>query len=115
MKILSVKSILVVGAITLGMLVFWPVSQGESCSQTSDEKVIEFVKHDYLQRMTRWDNDAAILGTRVPNISWGKIERSIAGNEEVLLVPFDAEGPGGKKGYFGMYQCKQGYVEYSFK
>lgn len=115
MKNLSVKWLLVFGSIALVTVFLWPAQQGESCYKTSDEEVQEFIKKDYFMRMLRWENDATLLGTRTPHITWSKIERMPTENEEVLLVPFKAEGPGGTKDYFGMYQCQQGFVEYATK
>lgn len=45
----------------------------------------------------------------------GKIERSLTDveDEKTLLVPFKAEGPEGKRMYYGMYHCEEGYVEYA--
>ncbi|EFH4878621.1 hypothetical protein GT027_22180 [Escherichia coli] len=34
-------------------------------------------------------------------------------DEKTLLVPFKAEGPEGKRMYYGMYHCEEGYVEYA--
>ncbi|MEJ1780240.1 hypothetical protein ACRW63_25590, partial [Escherichia coli] len=69
-----------------------------------------FVKNDYLQRMKRWDNDVQLLGTEIPKITWKKIERSLIDveDEKTLLVPFKAEGPEGKRMYYGMYHCEEG-------
>ena len=71
----------------------------------SDEQARTFVKNDYLQRMKRWDNDVQLLGTEIPKITWEKIERSLTDveDEKTLLVPFKAEGPEGKRMYYGMY------------
>ena len=115
MKVVSLKMFFIVGVVAIGAVVFWPAQQGESCSQTSDAKAKEFVKNDFLQRMTRWEDDAKFLGTRTPAITWGKIERMSTENEEVLNIPFQAKGPDATKEYFGMYQCKKGFVEYATK
>ncbi|HFK3816418.1 TPA: hypothetical protein ACG1RS_004893 [Escherichia coli] len=79
------------------------------------ERKFWFVKNDYLQRMKRWDNDVQLLGTEIPKITWEKIERSLTDveDEKTLLVPFKAEGPEGKRMYYGMYHCEEGYVEYA--
>lgn len=55
--------------------------------------------------MKRWDNDVQLLGTEIPKITWEKIERSLTDveDEKTLLVPFKAEGPEGKRMYYGMY------------
>lgn len=117
MKILNVKSLFIIGIIALGVVFLWPVQKGQSCYQTTDEQVKAFVKTDFLQRMTRWDDDAKFLGTTTPDIIWGKIERmsTVNDEEEVLNVPFEASGPDASKEYFGMYQCKDGVVEYASK
>lgn len=56
-----------------------------------------------------------LLGTEIPKITWEKIERSLTDveDEKTLLVPFKAEGPEGKRMYYGMYHCEEGYVEYA--
>lgn len=117
MRVLNVKNLIIIGVIALGVALVWPVQKGQSCYQTSDEQVKEFVKTDFLQRLTRWDDDAKFLGTTTPDITWGRIERisTVNDQEEVLNVPFEASGPDASKGYFGMYQCKDAVVEYASK
>lgn len=116
MKIINAKFIIFFGIIVLGAVYFWPVEKGPNCYQTSDEQVQTFVKNDFLQRMKRWDDDAKLLGTRTPEITWEKIERTPPENkikQDILLLPFKAKGPNSTKRYFGMYQCEKGYVEYA--
>lgn len=117
MKMRYSRLVLLVAIFAMGAAIFWPVEQGEHCYQTSDDTVRAFVKHDFLQRMTRWEYDAQLLGTTTPEIAWEKIDRASSENEseEVLLVPFYAKGPDAGRRYFGMYVCQQGYVEYAME
>ncbi|HHN9330314.1 TPA: colicin M immunity protein, partial [Escherichia coli] len=113
MKVISMKFIFILTIIALAAVFFWPEDKGPACYQVSDEQARTFVKNDYLQRMRRWDNDVQLLGTEIPKITWEKIERSLTDveDEKTLLVPFKAEGPEGKRMYYGMYHCEEGYVE----
>lgn len=115
MKVISMKFIFILTIIALAAVFFWPEDKGPACYQVSDEQARTFVKNDYLQRMRRWDNDVQLLGTEIPKITWEKIERSLTDveDEKTLLVPFKAEGPEGKRMYYGIYHCEEGYVEYT--
>ncbi|HAJ6946672.1 TPA: hypothetical protein HNN82_19265 [Escherichia coli] len=116
MKVISIKIILILSIIALAIVFFWPESnKGPECYKVSDEQAREFVKNDFLKKITRWNNDVQLLGTEAQKITWEKIERSLTDvkDEKTLLVPFKAEGPEGKRMYYGMYHCKEGYVEYA--
>ncbi|EEZ7649734.1 colicin M immunity protein [Escherichia coli] len=115
MKVISMKFIFILTIIALAAVFFWSEDKSPACYQVSDEQARTFVKNDYLQRMKRWDNDVQLLGTEIPKITWEKIERSLTDveDEKTLLVPFKAEGPEGKRMYYGMYHCEEGYVEYA--
>ena len=115
MKVISMKFIFILTIIALAAVFFWSEDKVPACYQVSDEQARTFVKNDYLQRMKRWDNDVQLLGTEIPKITWEKIERSLTDveDEKTLLVPFKAEGPEGKRMYYGMYHCEEGYVEYA--
>ncbi|MBK0167397.1 YebF family protein [Klebsiella sp. S69] len=118
MKIINAKSVIFAGIIVLGAVYFWPVrnvQKGPACYQTSDEQIREFVKNDFLRSVKDWNYDSQFLGTRTPSLTWGKIQRRTTDveQEKNLLVPFLAEGPDGKRQYYGMYQCEEGYVEYA--
>lgn len=115
MKVISMKFIFIFTIIALAAVFFWSEDKGPACYQVSDEQARTFVKNDYLQRMKRWDNDVQLLGTEIPKITWEKIERSLTDveDEKTLLVPFKAEGPEGKRMYYGIYNCEEGYVEYA--
>lgn len=60
-------------------------------------------------------NEVQFLGTEILKITWKKIERRLTDveDERTHLVPFKAEAPEGKGIYYGMYYCKEGYVEYA--
>lgn len=115
MKVISMKFIFIFNDYCSCCCFFWSEDKGPACYQVSDEQARTFVKNDYLQRMKRWDNDVQLLGTEIPKITWEKIERSLTDveDEKTLLVPFKAEGPEGKRMYYGMYHCEEGYVEYA--
>ncbi|ELM5765542.1 colicin M immunity protein [Escherichia coli] len=115
MKVISMKFIFILTIIALAAVFFWSEDKGPACYQVSDEQARTFVKNDYLQKMKRWDNDVQLLGTEIPKITWEKIERSLTDveDEKTLLVPFKAEGPEGKRMYYGIYHCEEGYVEYA--
>lgn len=115
MKVISMKFIFISTIIALAAVFFLSEDKGPACYQVSDEQARTFVKNDYLQRMKRLDNDVQLLGTEIPKITWKKIERSLIDveDEKTLLVPFKAEGPEGKRMYYGMYHCEEGYVEYA--
>lgn len=91
--------------------------QGKSCFQTSEGEVTSFVKRDFLERLTRWDDEAKLLGTRTPEIKWDRIDRASSDSEaeKVLTVPFTAKGPDASRKYFALYECKEKRVEYSIK
>lgn len=113
MKVISIKFILTI--VALAVVFFWSEDKGPACYQVSDEQARKFVKNDYLQSIKRRDNDIQLLGAEIPKITWEKIERSLTDveDEKTLLVPFKAEGQKGKRMYYGMYHCEEGYVEYA--
>ncbi len=114
MKVISMKFIFILTIIALAAVSGLKIKVRHAI-RSSDEQARTFVKNDYLQRMKRWDNDVQLLGTEIPKITWEKIERSLTDveDEKTLLVPFKAEGPEGKRMYYGMYHCEEGYVEYA--
>ena len=87
MKVISMKFIFILTIIALAAVFFWSEDKGPACYQVSDEQARTFVKNDYLQRMTRWDNDVQLLGTEIPKITWEKIERSLTDVEDEKTLP----------------------------
>lgn len=105
------KKALLILAITIATISLWPEKKGKPCSQISDNEVTSIIKMDFIERLSYWKNDAALIGTLTPEIIWQKIIR----DENAITIPFTAIGKTGSKRYFGIYVCTKEQVEYSLQ
>ena len=105
------KKTLLILAVTIMAISLWPEKKGKPCSQTSDSEVISIIKVDFIERLSYWKDDAKLIGTLTPEITWQKTTR----DENAISIPFTAIGKTGSKSYFGIYICKKEQVEYSLQ
>jgi len=105
------KKTLLILAITIITISLWPEKKGKTCSHTNDREVTSIIKMDFIERLPNWKNDAELIGTLTPKITWQKIIR----DEDSITIPFTAIGKTGRKSYFGIYICEKEQVEYSLQ